>query len=47
MIWTVLFLSGSLSLIAAIVATILAEAVLIAAFVFLVRATMTRLPPAR
>jgi hypothetical protein len=45
LILAALFQSGSLSLVGAIVATVMIEAVLVAAFVLLVRATMTRLPP--
>ena len=45
-IWLAMFLPGQLSVAAAIVWTVIAEAILIAAFVMLVQSRMTRLPPA-
>ena len=44
-IWLALFLTGVLSLIGAIVCTIVAVAAIVTGFVLLVQSRMTRLPP--
>jgi hypothetical protein len=45
-IWTWLFLAGSLSVATAIAATVVLIAAVVSALILLVRARMTRLPPA-